>query len=116
MLYWEFYRVRVLDCVKIVFGHISFNVNDGNFLYKWAKLKKMMFTTIKDASDHISMCRAVMTLIFNLLLPGIGTIMTVKTITATQIRDSQAKLSSDSIYRVKIPYNEHCEIIKKRAL
>ena len=76
----------------------------------------MTFTTIKDASDHISMCRAVMTLIVNLLLPGIGTIMSVKNITATQIRDSQAKLSSHSIYRVKIPYNEHCEIIKKRAL
>ena len=76
----------------------------------------MTFTTIKDAYDHISMCRAVMTLILNLLLPGIGTIMTVRTITATQIRDSQDKLSIDSIYRLKVPYNEHCEIVKKRAL
>ena len=76
----------------------------------------MTLTTINDAVEHITMLRAVLTLILNIFLPGIGTIMTVRTITATQIREKQAQLSSDSQYRLKIPYNEHCEIIMKRAL
>ena len=62
------------------------------------------------------MMRAIITLLFNLLLPGLGTILAVQSITAIQIRDSQSKLSGDSIYRLTVPYSEHCNIIRKRAL
>ena len=81
-----------------------------------AKIHAKTKTTIKDASDHISMTRAIVTLLFNLLLPGLGTILAVLSIKAIQIRDSQSKLSSDSVYRLTVPYSEHCNIIRKRAL
>ena len=82
---------------------------------RWkTKLKNMSDEATADVYGHLTMCNAIIVLILNLLLPGMGTILAARFVSTRRILTMQAQ--EDSSKRVKTSLIFHVGQIRNRSM
>lgn len=79
-----------------------------------SKLSNKTMATVSDLQEHLTICNAVLVLLLNLLLPGIGTIISATYVTTRRVLALQ-KRQTNHEKRVKTSIYHHVKQIKRRA-
>ena len=81
-------------------------------------IKKLRLRTkqfIDDVEAHVTVTQALISLIINILLPGLGTMLSVSYVKASVILEQQKVMKPDDPNLILIPYYQHVKLVKKRG-